>query len=105
MADRRIVFLSMPIEALLDILTGRATAKLPEEIPPEATLMYSFIEPENQVMKIALTHETFDSIPQGNFIKTHRLLVEIIPNPAESDKPEKYTGETLIGTEQWHRDV
>jgi len=94
----------MPIEALLDILTGRATAKLPPEIPEDATALYSFIEPDLQLLKIAVTHDKFDVVPQSGLIKTYKLAIELAP-VQEQSKLDSYTGETLIGTEQWHRDV
>src|SRR5271156_3068305 len=99
--SRRIAFLSMPIEALLDILSGRATAKLPESIPTDSTFLYSFIEPDHQLLKIALTHEKFEPVTQGGYIKTH--ILEIITAPVKAPEPAGYTAETLIGTEQWHR--
>lgn len=97
MSGRRIAFLSMPLEALLDILTGRATAKLPVEVPEDACLLYSFVEPDSQTLKIAITHDKFELITHGGFIKIHKLIVETIP-VKEPVKPEGYTGETLIGT-------
>jgi hypothetical protein len=104
MSGRRIVFLSIPIEALLDILSGRATARLPDEVPSDIALMYSFIEPDTQVLKMAVSHEKFDPLGQVTCPKIFKILVEMTVKPKE-EKPEGYTGETLIGTEQWHRDV
>jgi len=102
--SRRIAFLSMPIEALLDILAGRATAKLPVDVPEDSTYLYSYLESEHQILKIALSHEKFDPVTQGGYIKTHKLEIVVAPPPKAEEAPG-YVAETLIGTEQWHRDV
>lgn len=104
MSTKHLAFLSMPMEALLDILSGRATATLPNEIPADSVFLYSFIEPEHQILKICLTHDKFDAVTQAGFIKTYQMKIMLNPEP-ESPKVERYEAETLIGTEQWHRDV
>lgn len=99
---RRILFLSMPIEALLEVLTGRATAKLPSDIPTDSTLLYSYIDPECQTLKIAVTHASFDPVKHGGYIKNHNI--EAVPVPeAKLDSAKGYSGETLIGGDDWSR--
>lgn len=99
---RRILFLSMPIEALLEVLTGRATAKLPSNIPTDSTLLYSYIDPESQTLKIAVTHPTFEIVKQSGYVKSY--LIESVPVPTEKEKEAKgYSGESLLTSEDWSR--
>lgn len=100
---RRIILLSLPIEALLELVMGRVTIKLPPEIPTDLEFVYSFIEPEHQVIKIAVSHPSFDFKEYGEYIKLVRVTVEPVkPSENETTHPG-YTGDSLLVDENWSR--
>jgi hypothetical protein len=101
--SRRILFLSMSIETLLEVLSGRATAKLPADIPPDSTLLYSYIEHDSQTLKIAITHPSFESISGSGYIKTHSIETKLVPGIEKPKSFEGYSEDSLIASEEWSR--
>ena len=101
MYERKIAALSMPIEALLDIITGRATVVLPDTIPPDAKYLYAYIDEEKQVIKLILTHEKFPPRDPTDFVVTHRATILKLFKKEEA--PQTYEAETLVNSENWAR--
>ena len=97
---RRIVFVSITIEALLEVICGRATINLPKQVPEDCVPLYSWIENDDQVVKIALSHPKFELRAFETPISTYRLA--IIP-VIDQDLPEPtvYTQESITNSEDW----
>ena len=81
---------------------GRATAKLPSDIPTDSTLLYSFVDPESQKLKLALTHPSFDPVSDTGYVKNK--LLEVTPIKKE-EVTEGYVGEKLTESDEWSRFV
>lgn len=98
-AGRKIVFISLPIDALLDVICGRASLELPSYIPPDCRAIYSWIEPEDQLVKIAIYHEDFSIRTSESSIPTYRLNIK----PVISEGSVSYISEVLPNNEDWDR--
>ena len=100
---RRVIIVSMPIEALLEIAVGRAAIKLPSDIPSDAQYAYAYIDEEHELIKIAITHPSFELRPYGDYIRT--VKAEVVPaTPDKNEDANKgYSGNSIVNNEDWAR--
>lgn len=92
---RKMVFITMPIEALLEVISGRITLKLPPEVPEDAKYLYTYVDEEKQVLQIAVTHESFEPKLFDAHITEHRVLLGVITE--KDGTPEGSQGESNAG--------
>lgn len=91
---RRVLHLTLPIEALLDVIVGKAVMKLPDNISPEIVLLSAFIDQGDQVLKITVTHPEFKEVPAGCYVSYEKIIVELkpeepAPEPIKLEEPPR----------------
>jgi len=106
MIKRRIATVSVHLLHLLQVLNGQCAIKLPSDIPSNSIFLYSFVEHDNQVLKIALSHEKFDEVTEQGFIKNYPVLITDIYVPSINPLVgPQYEKESLTLGADWYRDI
>lgn len=100
---RRTAVLSVPLTCLMDVVIGKTVIKLPKEVPEDAIYVYSWIEPDTQLLKIVLEHESFEKQSSGTYHTTHKAILE--PSKKETPESIKYDPKSLIDAENFSRYV
>lgn len=98
---RRAIQLSIPIEALLRVLSGKASIKLPDDVPADLIFDYAYLDYENQLLKILVCHPSFELKAFGQYVKTENIEVESLE--VEEPQPEGYSGESAVTSDDWAR--
>lgn len=102
MKGRHIRFLSIPVAALLEVLSGRATVELPSDIPLDIQFLYSYIVPDDQALRVAVTHPTFPEKQAGDYVQISHL--KITEKPVPPPEPAfAYDGKSLLESDDWDR--
>ena len=97
---RRLLAITIPIESLVEVFTGRLILSLPKEIPEDAKYFASHYDARHQMLYITVTHPTFDVRDFDDPIR----CVKVIPSvPVNQDLPDDTPGESVQGSEQCDR--
>lgn len=85
---RRIITLVIPVESLLDYLSGKIILKLPNAIPNDSKLFSSALDTDHQILKLTLTNDSFERRDFDDPIRCISIKTEPV-------KPDETTEVTL----------
>lgn len=52
---------------------------LPSAIPPDCVFVYAWIDPDTEMLKIALEHKDFPVNTAGSYVTKHEVIIKEVP--------------------------